>query len=161
MVSYVLLRKLFSRSSYFFLLEKLFWRKFSAFRFCSCFVYGSCIWGISEKKWNDQRWVLRLICIWFVHRTQKSKINLLYLMFSWENYFHEVHIFLLEKLFWRKFSAFRFCSCFMYGSCIGQKSEDPEDLSGKSVDLYTRVFSRVSVWLCICSWCLWRPWRLL
>ena len=47
-VLYVLLRKLFSRSSYFFLLEKLFWRKFSAFRFCSCFMYGSCIGQKSE-----------------------------------------------------------------------------------------------------------------
>ena len=91
MVSYVLLRKLFSQCSHFLMIMHP--EYFFTISFCSCFVYGSCIWGISEKMWNVDRYGLRLICIWFVYRTQKSKINLLYPMFSWENYFHEVHIF--------------------------------------------------------------------
>ena len=43
-VSYVLLRKLFSRSSYFFLLEKLFLEKIFSFQFGSCFLHRSKIW---------------------------------------------------------------------------------------------------------------------
>ena len=98
---------------------------FLTITFYMCFVYGSCIWGISEKMWSVDRYGLRLVCIWFVYRTQESKINLLCPMFSWRNYFGE------------NFRLFDFVRV----SCIGQKSEDP-------VDAWRPFPSKSSVVLC-------------
>ena len=71
--------------------------------YCSCSVYGLCI-HIQIR--NQTYGILR------------SPVKIIFTMFT----FSPGEI-ILEKIF-----GFKFCSCFVYGSCNGRTSEDAEDL---------------------------------
>ena len=100
MVSYVLLRKLFSQSSY-FLFWRLFWRKF---RF-SNLVRVSCMVRVSGVYLKKCELLIDIVCVWFVYgscigpKNPKAPSGILcspekiifmkFIFFSWRNYFGE------------------------------------------------------------------------
>ena len=154
MVSYVLLRKLFSRSSYFFSWRNYFRENFRL----ENFVRVSCIVRVSDENVKRAEMLIDMVCVWFLYgsciglKIPKSTDGILC---SPEKIIFTMFTFSLLEIILEKILGFLISFVFRVWFVYRSKIWRPW---GPLKTFLDKVFSRVLVWLCVCSWC---PWRLL